>query len=102
MFEGSFSNFQIETNVIKRVGSFVSTTASTYNSIFDGFFLESNGITNEISFQIWRSGTIVYSATTTIWDDSEFDPSNFNWSDTNLMQVDYQWLGVGRMRFGME
>lgn len=101
LFEASFSNFQIETNVIKRVGSFASTTASTYNSIFDGFFLESNGVTNEISFQIWRSGTTVYSATTTVWDDSEFDPSNFNWSDANLMQVDYQWLGVGRMRFGM-
>ena len=101
LFEASFSNFQLETNIIKRVGGFTTTTASTYNSAFDGFFLESNGITNTISFQIWRSGTTIYSASTTSWDNSEFDPTNFNWSNTNLMQVDYQWLGVGRMRFGM-
>ena len=101
LFEGSFSNFQIETNIIKRVGCFVSTTASTYNSVFDGFFLESNGVTNVISFQIWRSGTTIFTATTTSWDSTEFDPTNFNWSNTNLMTVDYQWLGVGRMRFGM-
>jgi hypothetical protein len=101
LFEGSFSNFQIETNVIKRVGCFVSTTASTYNSIFDGFFLESNGVTNVISFQLWRSGTTIFTAATTSWDSTEFDPTNFNWSNTNLMTVDYQWLGVGRMRFGM-
>jgi hypothetical protein len=101
LFEGSFSNFQLETNVIKRVGCFTTTTASTYNSVFDGFFLESNGVTNVISFQIWRSGTTIFTATTTSWDSTEFDPTNFNWSNTNLMTVDYQWLGVGRMRFGM-
>ena len=101
LFEGSFSNFQIQTNVIKRVGCFTTTTASTYNTLFDGFFLESNGVTNIISFQLWRSGTTIYSSSTSSWNSSEFDPNNFNWSNTNLMLVDYQWLGVGRMRFGM-
>ena len=101
LFEASFSNFQLENNVIKRVGSFQSTTGTPYNSIFDGYFLESNGITNEISFQIWRSGTTVFSAATTVWDDSVFNPTGLIWSGTNLMMVDYQWLGVGRMRFGM-
>jgi len=101
LFEGSLSNLQLETNIIKRVGCFTSTTASTYNSVFDGFFLESNGVTNIISFQIWRSGTTIYSAATTTWDSTEFDPTNLNWSNSQLMSVDYQWLGVGRMRFGM-
>jgi hypothetical protein len=101
LFEASFSNLAIETNVIKRVGTFVSTTASTYNSVFDGFFLESNGITNDISFQIWRSGTTIFSASTTTWNTDQFDPSNINWSLANLMTVDYQWLGVGRLRFGL-
>jgi hypothetical protein len=102
LFQASFSNFQLETNVIKRVGGFTSTTASTYNSVFDGYFLESNGVTNTISFQIWRSGTTVYSAATTVWDNNGFDPVGINWSNTNLMSVDYQWLGVGRMRFGLD
>ena len=101
LFEASFSNFALQTNVIKRVGCFTSTTASTYNSVFDGFFLESNGVTNTISFQLWRSGTTIYSAATTTWDSTEFDPTNFNWYNSQLMLVDYQWLGVGRMRFGM-
>ena len=101
LFEGSFSNFQLEIDIIKRVGCFVSTTASTYDSLFDGFFLESNGVTNEISFQIWRSGTTIYSAVTTTWSTSEFDPTNLNWTNTQLVMVDYQWLGVGRMRFGL-
>ena len=102
LFQASFSNFQLETNVIKRVGGFTSTTASTYNSVFDGYFLESNGVTNTISFQIWRSGTTVYSAATTVWDNNGFDPVGINWSNTNLMSVDYQWLGVGRMRFALD
>jgi len=101
LFEASFSNFQLESNVIKRVGGFDSFSGSPYNSVFDGFFLESNGVTNVISFQLWRSGTNIFSADTTVWDDSVFDPTNFNWSNTNLMMIDYQWLGVGRVRFGM-
>lgn len=101
LFEASFSNFQLETNVIKRVGGFDSTTGSPYNSVFDGYFLESNGVTNQISFQLWRTGTLIYSAATTAWNNTEFDPINFNWSNANLMTVDYQWLGVGRVRFGM-
>jgi hypothetical protein len=101
LFEGSFSNFQLETNVIKRVGCFTSTTASTYNSVFDGFFLESNGLSNTISFQIWRSGTTIFSSSTTTWETNEFNPINLNWSNTQLMTVDYQWLGVGRLRFGL-
>jgi hypothetical protein len=102
LFQASFSNFQLETNIIKRVGAFTSITGSPYNSVFDGYFLESNGVTNEISFQIWRSGTTVYTASTTSWNSNEFDPAGLNWSNTNLMSVDYQWLGVGRMRFALD
>ena len=101
LFEASFSDFNIQTNVIKRVGYFTSTTASTYNSVFDGFFLESNGIDNTISFQIWKSGNSIYSATTSTWDNSQIDVTTIDWSKTNLMLVDFQWLGVGRVRFGL-
>ena len=101
LFEASFSNFQIEPNIIKRVGGFTSTSGSPYNSVFDGFFLESNGITSAITFNIYLSGSCTYSADTSTWYSSEFDVNSFDWSKTNLMTVDYQWLGVGRMRFGM-
>jgi hypothetical protein len=99
--EFSFSDFELSSNVIKRVGYFSSTTAATYDSQFDGIFLESNGVNNKISFQIWKTGTLVLSAATDTWDSSQIDPSTINWSKTNLMVVDFQWLGVGRVRFGM-
>lgn len=101
LFEGSFNNFQLETNIIKRVGCFTSTTGSPYNSVFDGIFLESNGVTNEISFQIWKSGTTIYSAETSTWDNTQIDPSSIDWTKSQLMITDYQWLGVGRVRFGL-
>jgi hypothetical protein len=101
LFEGSFSNFQLETNIIKRIGSFTSTEVSPYNSVFDGFFLESNGVTGIISFKIWRTGTLIYDSPTTSWENDSFSPLDINWENSNLMMVDYQWLGVGRMRFAL-
>jgi hypothetical protein len=101
LFEASFSNFAIETNVIKRVGAFVSSTAATYDTVFDGFFLESNGVTNEISFKINKSGTTTYSSATSDWSSDEYDVNDIDWTKTQLMFVDYQWLGVGRLRFGL-
>lgn len=103
LFEASFSNFEIQENVIKRVGAFTTSTSSLteYDTDYDGFFLESNGITNEISFQVWRTGNLSFSAATTSWDSTQIDPSSIDWSLTNLIFVDFQWLGVGRIRFGM-
>jgi hypothetical protein len=101
IFEASFSNFNLQSGVTKRVGYFTSTTASTFNTNFDGFFLESDGTTSVISFQIWRGGTNIYSANTSSWSTDEINPSSIDWSLTNLMFVDFQWLGVGRVRFGM-
>lgn len=99
--ETTFSNFQIQTNVIKRVGYFTTTTSAPYNSIMDGFLLESNGQTGVISFQIWQSGTSIYSAATTSWLTEDYNVTNIDWSLSQLMMVDYQWLGVGRVRFYM-
>jgi hypothetical protein len=73
LFEASFSNFQIEPNVIKRVGGFTSTSGSPYNSVFDGYFLESNGVTSAITFNIYLSGSCIYSANTSTWNNADFD-----------------------------
>ncbi len=101
LFEASLSNFELETNVIKRVGYFTSSTVSPYSAAFDGFFLESNGVTNEISFQLWKSGTQVFKKDTTQWMTTDYDSASLDWSKTQLMMVDFQWLGVGRLRFSM-
>lgn len=101
IIEATFSNFQNEVNVIKRVGYFTTTTSAPYNSIYDGFVLESNGSANTISFQIWQSGTTIYSADSTSWLTTDYDVTNIDWSKSQLMYIDYQWLGVGRVRFGL-
>jgi hypothetical protein len=101
LIEASFGNFAIQNNVIKRIGVFQSTTGTPYNSVFDGIFLESNGVTSAITFNIYLSGSCTYSADTSVWNNPNFNVSNFDWTDVNLMTVDYQWLGVGRVRFGM-
>ena len=101
IFEASFSDFQLQTNVIKRVGYFTTSTSVPYDSVVDGFFLESNGQTGIISFQIWQSGTTTFSAASTSWFTTDYDVTNINWSKTQLMFTDFQWLGVGRVRFGV-
>lgn len=101
LFEASFSDFDIHLDVIKRVGYFSSSFVAPYSSNLDGFFLESNGVDNSISFQIWKKGTQILSAGTHSWNNSEFDITNLDWSKTNLALVDFQWLGVGRVRFGL-
>lgn len=101
IFEASFSDFNIQSNVVKRVGYFSSSFSNPFTSNFDGFFLESNGTDNTISFQIWRNGNLIMSAGTDSWDNTEFDINTIDWSKTNLCLVDFQWLGVGRVRFGL-
>ncbi len=101
LFEASFSDFNIESDVIKRVGYFSSSFDIPYSSTLDGFFLESNGVDNSISFQIWKKGTQIFSGGTDSWNNNEFDITALDWSKTNLCLVDFQWLGVGRVRFGL-
>lgn len=101
LVEASFTNFATQSNVIKRVGYYTSGTASNYGNGFDGFFLESNGTNNSISFQIWKGGTNVLTATSSIWLDTDYQVSLIDWTKTQLMFVDFQWLGVGRLRFYM-
>lgn len=99
--EASFSNFGIESGVTKRVGYFTGATGAPYNSSFDGFFLESDGTAGVISFQIWRNGTNVLNSPLSSWLTEDYDASLINWSLTQLMMCDFQWLGVGRLRFSM-
>lgn len=100
LFEASFSNFATQTNVTKRVGYFTTNKVAPYNSTFDGFFLESDG-TSGISFQIWKGGTNIINIPKSSWLNADYDASLLDWTKTQLMMVDFQWLGVGRMRFYM-
>ena len=100
LVELTFSKFHLENNIIKRVGYFSSSETGSFNTNFDGFFLESNGDTNKITFQVWHSGSLFYSASSNEWANADL-VSSLDWSKTQLALMDFQWLGVGRVRMGM-
>jgi hypothetical protein len=101
MFTGLFNP---EPNVIKRIGCFQSLSAAPYEPS-DGMFLEvtENGpVFRSIKTQgSYHTQYIPQSA----WNVDKMDgtgPSGYtlNLSAVNLFVIDYEWLGVGRVRYG--
>lgn len=93
-----------QTNITKRVGLFHGGTAAPYNS-FEGIYLEnaSGTVTLNIGNANGTQGS--QSVSQASWNVDPFDgsgPSGYtlNWSTCNIMIIDYEWLGVGRIRIG--
>jgi hypothetical protein len=100
LFEASFANLTVEEKVIKRIGAFTSDPGPDYDLNFDGFFLEADGISDH-TFNIYNNGALIDSVGSANWLTTDYNYSDIDWSMTQLMMVDYQWLGVGRVRFYM-
>jgi len=91
-----------DSGTIKRLGYFNASTTSPYNATRDGIYLEHDG-TNVYIVQS-RAGTttntrIVQSS----WNFDTFDGSGpsgktIDWADAQIMLIDLEWLGVGRVR----
>jgi hypothetical protein len=97
----TFYNFDNEADTTKRVGYFSSNTTTPFNSTLDGFFLQSDG--TNISVQVYRSGTAVSQVNRSDWDDS-LDGNGasgvtHDFDNNTIMCVDFEWLGVGRIRW---
>ncbi|NBP03686.1 MAG: hypothetical protein EBU90_27035, partial [Proteobacteria bacterium] len=101
MFTGVF---EPQANIIKRVGAFQSLTAAPYEPS-DGMFME---ITNNgPAFRVIKTqGTPhTHYAAQSAWNVDRFDgtgPSGITIDFTKavLFTIDYEWLAVGRIRFG--
>jgi hypothetical protein len=98
IFEASFVNMIPEGQSVKRVGAYTSTLAPDYSGDLDGFFLQCDwrGVW---TFEIWNEGNPIFILDSTSWLTNDYDPNLIDWSLSQLMMVDYQWLGVGRVRF---
>lgn len=93
-----------ETNIIKRIGSFQSLSAAPFTPT-DGFYLEIGS--NGPSFNIVKTqGTLnTVSVPQSAWN---IDPLNgygasglsIDFTKGQIFAVDYEWLGLGRLRFG--
>lgn len=99
--------FEPELNVIKRVGLFQGLSSAPYTPT-DGIFIESvDGPNGYIAFRVLKTaGTpLSLSAAQPNWNLDRLDgtgPSGFNldFRYAQLMVIDYEWLGVGRIRCG--
>jgi len=103
----TFANLTPEDNVIKRIGYFSSPGSLTpFDDNKDGLFLESsNGV---MSINIYKSGEVVESTSQADWNIDSFgagsvNSSGFeiNWDNCQILQVDFQYLGVGRVRWNL-
>lgn len=92
--ELTFDNFSPQTGVIKRVGYFSSSTTTPYDTVFDGFYLESGNDT--IKFIIKNAGMTI----------SETDITEFSgysllgnyqnlemWDNFSVIEFNFLWLG---------
>lgn len=96
------SRADIQTDIVKQVGYF-SADPGTIGTGLDGIFFS---VDTDYNFEVQRNGTTVKKATRTAdWLD-KFDgngPSGktiSDWSKSLILFIDFEWLGVGRTRFG--
>jgi hypothetical protein len=96
--------FKPETNIIKRVGLFQSLSASP-SIPSDGMFLEIDENGPKICL-VKTEGTVnSLSIPRSLWNVDSLDgtgPSgiNIDFNKSQIFTLDYEWLGIGRIRFG--
>jgi len=102
MFTGTLNP---ETNIIKRYGCFSSLTATPFTPNVGLYFEASN---DTIKCVQNNTGFLVpsVSASRNEWNIDKLDgtgPSGqtITLSGTNIFVIDYEWLGVGRVRYGV-
>ena len=102
----AFITFVMEsnTNCISRVGLFDGDTTTPYSNV-NGFYFENNN--NNLNFVINNYGGGQTSQTTpqSAWNIDKLDGTGvsgitLNVSKTQILVIDYEWLGVGRVRMG--
>jgi len=99
--------FKPELNIVKRVGLFQGLSSTPYLPS-DGIFLETkDGPDGYIAFRVLKTIGTPYSlsAAQIDWNLDRFDGTgssgiNINFDNAILLVVDYEWLGVGRIRCG--
>lgn len=90
--EDTFDKFGLEFGVIKRVGYFSSSPTGTYSTMYDGFWVESNGVSGTYYLKSERYGTPTVTVPWTEWDAYE-EIKDYNWNNFTVNLYDFIWLG---------
>lgn len=96
LVEMTLDTFAVQENVIKMVGYFTSSPNAPYNTVYDGFWLESDGTT--ICLKIYNNGIEIANIPWTSWDNYA-SLSNYNWNNFTVVLFDFLWLGGTELRF---
>ena len=99
----TFSDFNVETNIEKRIGYFSSSTSAPYTASYDGLFLENDG--TDIRVRSYRNGTSTTNVAQSSWNLDTMDGNGdsgvtIDFEKAQILVIDFEWLGVGRVRFG--
>mgnify|MGYP000927886095 CR=1 FL=1 len=97
------NNFEAETNVTKKIGYYSSSLVAPYNTAYDGIFFESAG---KVSINIWKRGVLTEQTLQEDWNIDVMDGTGksgitIDWSKNIIFIMDFEWLGVGRVRWGV-
>ncbi len=93
----TFDNFEPETNIVKRIGYYSSSNDSEYHSELDGLFLSSDNGT--IYTNIYHAGLLIEKTAQSEWNIDTLE--DIDWEKSQILQIDFEWLGVGRVRWGL-
>jgi len=90
-----------EASVTKRLGSFHSSTSAPYTPV-NGVYLENDG--TNVSLNIVKNG-VVNKVNQSSWNVDTMDGNgptgiNLNFAKAQIFIMDWEWLGVGRIRCG--
>lgn len=94
-------DFSPQVNIVKRFGYYSSIRTTPFNSVFDGFFIESaNGV---YTLKVFKRGIQTAERERSQWNDP-LDGTGASGVNANLNlnfihNVDFEWLGVGRVRY---
>ena len=97
------TNFEVQTDVVKRMGYFSTLTTTPFEGKTDGLFFMSDG---EISINIYKTGTLIEKTIQSAWNLDKLDGTgesgiNVDWSKNIIFCIDFEWLGIGRVRWGV-
>jgi hypothetical protein len=95
LVEMTFDHFAPETGVEKLLGYYDTAPVAPYNTVYDGFWVESDGTT--IRFKLSHNGVIVVDVPWTSWDNYS-SVAGYNWDNFTVMAFDFLWLGGATVR----
>jgi len=97
------NTFQIQSNLIKRLGYYSSNAVAPYDSALDGIMFVSDGVNNNYYFQIWRAGTKIIDIPITSFDGyARYNLASYDWSKFSLASIDFLWQGGKKIRLGLQ